>query len=638
MVLAVLPMTAVLAVLLVRNASDSLESAARDGLRNAAVQLSNRVDGRFDERRNALRGLARIFAADPGAPREELMRDFGSNFERLQLVDLRGTVLARSDASDLRLGHPSADWFVDATRGQETLEQPGIDDGTLHTVLAQPVRDEDGRVRAVLLGDLDETLFAGFVTAFEQGRTGEAVIRDADGRLLWRTGLGTPGNPAAMAARTAAADRTVEGAAGLALAGRTGTLTYTAADGDEVVGGYAPAKTPGWSIVVRQDTSEAFAAIDEQRNLAILVGLLGSLLVAGLAVLFAQRTTRPVKRLGSAARRVADGDLTARVDPEGPGELRELGGSFNAMVESLGRLVAHLRAASADLSTSATQLSSSSQQLATTTTQQSSSATETSSTMQALATTTQSIAESVSGVESRAKDTRDALVQADADLASSAERTLALAHRANEIGAILGLINEIADRTNLLALNAAIEAARAGEAGAGFSVVADEVRRLAERSKTEAKKIADIVGATQDETNATVMAMESGSKRMRHGLELMEEVADAVSQVRFTTDEQHLATEQVVDAMTAVSSTSRQSAAASQQIAGASTQIARLAAELDRAAAAFRTTVADGAPQDDDAVPSYAPGARDPGPSSATSNGPSGNGSGRPAPAPVERG
>ena len=98
-------------------------------------------------------------------------------------------------------------------------------------------------------------------------------------------------------------------------------------------------------------------------------------------------------------------------------------------------------------------------------------------------------------------ETRDNLERAEADIAMSSERTLALAGRVSDIDALRVLINDIADQTNLLALNAAIEAARAGENGRGFAVVADEVRRLAERSKSSAGDIATIIdcGAGGDE-------------------------------------------------------------------------------------------------------------------------------------------
>ena len=192
------------------------------------------------------------------------------------------------------------------------------------------------------------------------------------------------------------------------------------------------------------------------------------------------------------------------------------------MVASLEALNGQIAVAGAQLSTASAELSSAAEELSATTAQQSSAATETSATMEELARTSQSIAETVSSVAAQTTDTRAVLKEADGDLQRSSERILALATRVGEVSALLELINEIADQTNLLALNAAIEAARAGEAGRGFSVVADEVRRLAERSKASAADIEEIITSTQAETNATVMAMEASSKQMKHGLGLMD--------------------------------------------------------------------------------------------------------------------
>lgn len=113
----------------------------------------------------------------------------------------------------------------------------------------------------------------------------------------------------------------------------------------------------------------------------------------------------------------------------------------------------------------------------------------------------------------------------------SAEKVQQLAARANQIGDIVKLIDDIADQTNLLALNAAIEAARAGEQGKGFAVVASEVRKLAERTSRATKEIGELIKTTQDETAAAVEAMHVGSQEVEDGSGLGAEAGNALQQI-----------------------------------------------------------------------------------------------------------
>jgi len=115
--------------------------------------------------------------------------------------------------------------------------------------------------------------------------------------------------------------------------------------------------------------------------------------------------------------------------------------------------------------------------------------------------------------------------------------------------------------------------------------VADEVRRLAERSKASASDIAAIVGAVQGETNATVMAMEKGTKQLQQGLALLDAVTEANGQVRLTTQQQRSATAQVVETMEQLTDASRQVSSTAQQIAAASGTLADLAGTLEATAA-----------------------------------------------------
>jgi methyl-accepting chemotaxis protein len=177
---------------------------------------------------------------------------------------------------------------------------------------------------------------------------------------------------------------------------------------------------------------------------------------------------------------------------------------------------------------------------------------ETTATVEELAATATSIADNARAVAAAAERTGETMREVQESVEAIAGRTLALGERSQEISRILELINEISEQTNLLALNAAIEAARAGEVGKGFAVVAAEVRKLAERSLRSAESISEIVQAVRDETNATIMATQQGTRQAREVGELMASTSAMLEDAILATQQQKAAAEQVAVAMVQV--------------------------------------------------------------------------------------
>jgi methyl-accepting chemotaxis protein len=209
--------------------------------------------------------------------------------------------------------------------------------------------------------------------------------------------------------------------------------------------------------------------------------------------------------------------------------------------------------------------------------------------------------EVVTGIGTMEKAT-DGLNRTNRAIQSSAEIINILGHRADDIGKIIEVIDDLAEQTNLLALNAAIEAARAGEHGLGFAVVADEVRKLAEHSRSATKDIAALIKAIQAETNEAVVVMEEGTKEVESGATLADQAgraldaissvvrqsAELVQEISLASKQQVRGTEGVAHAMQIISNITRQTSQGTRGTVATVSQLVKLSDQLNEALAQFR--------------------------------------------------
>ena len=294
------------------------------------------------------------------------------------------------------------------------------------------------------------------------------------------------------------------------------------------------------------DLSEDYAAL-KRVDMGLWVGqLILQVLLFFVIGWFIRAIIKPAKNLQAVMTRMQhDSDLTKRVEVESNDEIGMAAQAFNALAENFQKIVHQVHGYADEVSQSATQLAQTSARIAAGSQQQSSAASSTSSSVDDISARIKQVAEDANETEliantaqelSRAgqkvaADAAQELTRVSVSVSDSAKLVSALEQRSAEIGKIVMVIKEIADQTNLLALNAAIEAARAGEQGRGFAVVADEVRKLAERTANATTDVGAMIETFCQEIDRAVTIMDKSSQEVSAGVELTNEAAQSLAKI-----------------------------------------------------------------------------------------------------------
>ncbi|HHY73307.1 MAG TPA: methyl-accepting chemotaxis protein [Bacillus bacterium] len=366
------------------------------------------------------------------------------------------------------------------------------------------------------------------------------------------------------------------------------------------------------------------------KKLFLILGVLAILLGLVIAYFIGRSISKPIVMLSKAAEQIASGNLSLdNINVKNRDEIGDLATSFNQMAKNLrnvihqvGSSAAQVAATSEELTASAEQTGKATEQIAATMQEMATGAEkqvrkveDTSAALNEVSTGIQHIATNANIVSTSAIETSDKAAEGNLALQTAvkqmnsinqtvmglSEMIRGLSERSKEIGNINNVITDIAAQTNLLALNAAIEAARAAEHGRGFSVVAEEVRKLAEQSAQSAQQISQLISIIQKETENAVVSMESAATEVAEGIIIVDsagkkfdeiqlsinEVTNQIQEVSTSAEEVSAGSEQVVASTKAITEIAEESASGTQNVAAAAEEQLASMEEITASASAL---------------------------------------------------
>ena len=300
------------------------------------------------------------------------------------------------------------------------------------------------------------------------------------------------------------------------------------------------------------------------------------LLIVGLLIIYilVSRLTKPLNTLVEQANKIAEGDLSGKIQIVRFDEIGLLGNSFNVMIEKLKEIISIVIESTNNLTAGTNQIATSSQQIAQGASEQAASSEEISASIEEMVATIQQNTDNALLTEKISQEGAIGILE----VAEAAKKSVEAIRKISEK---ITVVNEIAEKTDILAINAAIEAARAGEHGKGFAVVAAEVRKLAEISQSSAKEINELAKLNLQLTEDSGILMSKIIPNIQKTAQLVKEIAAASS-------EQNEGSEQIAKAIEQLSSVTQQNSASSEEMSSSSEELASQAEVLKEAIMFFK--------------------------------------------------
>ena len=327
----------------------------------------------------------------------------------------------------------------------------------------------------------------------------------------------------------------------------------------------------------------------------IIALLLGSIALASLlAVWITRLITRPMAQAVTAAERIANGDLTVELNPDGKDETAQLLQALSRMKDYLATVVGGVRQNAEGVATASAEIAQGNNDLSARTEQQASALEETAASMEELSATVKQNADSARQANQLAQSASTVAVRGGEVVGQVVETMKGINDASKKISDIISVIDGIAFQTNILALNAAVEAARAGEQGRGFAVVASEVRSLAGRSADAAKEIKTLINASVERVEQGTVLVDQAGATMTEVVGSIKRVTDLMGEISAASSEQASGVAQVGEAVTQMDQATQQNAALVEEMAAAASSLRTQAQELVGNVAVFKLSAGQG--------------------------------------------
>jgi methyl-accepting chemotaxis protein len=589
-----------------RSVIAAAEKVAKDGLKNSRdeIALANSELAKFKENE-------------------------GDRCSSVNIFGMGGFGIASSDSINIGIDFSARDYFITAIKGKPNVGSVVISKSTGRIVcaVASPIYGSSGKeITGIIMMAMEIKYLTDMVDATKIGKTGYATLTD-------RTGLSIahPIKENILKAKISAVPG-MEAVAKMIDQGKSGfaELFYR---GSAKVADLAYVPITGWIVISTIKTQELYAPANFIRNMIMAIGIIFLVLASILLYFWSRKLTAPLdkivmaaesiaagnlsfeltfdsrqdeigdlsrafaikvkslKEMVQVAERIASGDLTVKVTPLSDKDA--FGNAFSAMVARLRSHMNGINEGFAVLTAAGSEILAATTQVVSGTAETATAISQTTATVEEVRQAARLSSEKAKNVSDNAQrvtqvsqagqkaveDTATVMLRIRGQMESIAQTIVRLSEQSQSIGGIIASVTDLADQSNLLAVNAAIEAARAGEQGKGFTVIAQEIKSLAEQSKQATARVREILSEVQKATGAAVMATEQGTKAVEAGVdqsaqageaiqiltECSTEATQAATQIVASSQQQVIGMDQVGIAMTSISQAGAQTAASMRQ-------------------------------------------------------------------------